>query len=306
MALEVINRVSMVKFGIVSLKEDSEIKNEITNVENMLQSELQFSIRYISFEDNFPTNTCRELLNMNHIPLLTWEFFHQEIGNMDFPLDLLLGGRLDNYIDNFAHDAKKLNSEIYIRLFHEFNFSKHPWSGYNNGAANGGPKKVVQSWLYIINRFKSLNATNVKWIWCPHEPSDFQIENDWNNIDNYWPGDQYADILGMDGFNFFPENPERDFPQFMSFNDLFNNLYNDIQKISDKDIMIMTGTGEFIHDGSISTKTEWINNMFESIETKFINIKYVGWFHYRFNEKVNWKVNSSTKSLEAFRKYLNK
>lgn len=288
------------KLGIVSLEADGRIKNELQDVEKLIDRKLDFAIRYISFENEFPAKSCNEMSEKNSIPVLTWEFFHPDCDQFQCPLDMILEGKLDAYIEEFAKNAKLFKKRVYIRLFHEFNFAKLPWSGEKNGGQAEGPEKVKQSWIHVVNKFKAAGADNVKWIWCAHDASDFPNQYDWNSVANYWPGEEYVDVMGMDGFNFYPQNPERENPGFMSFDDLFCDLYKEMQSLSEKEMMIMTGSAEFNMQSAVSCKAEWIHDMFRNIKESYKKITYLGWFHFTFNENANWKIDSSKESLEAF------
>lgn len=175
-----------------------------------------------------------------------------------------------------------------------------------NGASNGGAEKVKKCWKYIVNKFRDIGANNVKWIWCPHEPSTHVSLESWNKISNYWPGEEYVDLMGIDGFNFYPENPERENPVFHSFESLFSDTYKELIKLSDNPIFIMTGSAEFSNNSDISCKADWINDTFDKIKNIYTQISIIGWFHFKFNENANWQINSSKESLQAFLNAINK
>lgn len=64
-----------------------------------------------------------------------------------------------------------------------------------------------------------------------HEPSYDVSKERWNNVENYWPGDDYVDCMGIDGFNFFPQHPERNNPVLQNFDDCFEESYYQLSKI---------------------------------------------------------------------------
>jgi mannan endo-1,4-beta-mannosidase len=99
---------------------------------------------------------------------------------------------------------RPLNERVLMRFLHEFNGNWYVWSGNKNGQAEGGPEKVVAVWKYVVDRFRKVGADNVKWMWVPHGPSTDRSEEAWNNVSNYWPGDDYVDWIGLDGYNFLP------------------------------------------------------------------------------------------------------
>jgi mannan endo-1,4-beta-mannosidase len=294
--------------GIVLLESIEKMDKEITDLFVYLGKSLKYGLRYITFENDFPSEVCNEFKKNNLIPIITWELFfptgdghnRRKCSKEETHLNELLDGKFDKYLNNFATQAKLWKDIIYLRPLHEFNAGWYVWGGEKNGGIDGGPELIKQCWKYIVKRFRELKVDNVKWIWCPHEPSMHVSRDEWNNIRNYWPGDEYVDLLGIDGFNFYPENPERENPEFFSFESLFSEMYVQIASLSPKPIFIMTGTSEFSREGEISCKSDWINNAFEKIRTIYTQITIVCWFHHKYNEKINWRLDSSEKSIEAF------
>lgn len=300
------------KTGFVSLEEAKNIHTEISEISSLLEKPPVYGLRYISFEDEFPLDICNELKKLDLIPVITWEFFfptldgdnRRDCNIYETHIDELLSGKYDSYLEDFANNVKLWGNKIYLRPLHEFNAHWYVWSGSKNGGLEGGPDKIKRSWIYIVNKFRSLKVDNVKWIWCAHETSDFIPLGEWNKLENYWPGDKYVDLLGLDGFNFYPENPERNNPKFHDFDSLFADIYNEITSLSNKPIMIMTGSSEFSYNGNISCKSDWIDDAFDKINKTYKQIEIVGWFHFRFNERIDWRINSSKESIDAFNRYL--
>lgn len=302
------------EIGIVFLDSINNINNAISSISKKLVKKPKYGLRYISFEDGFPFEICSEFKKFRMFPIITWELFFPTLdGNNrrkcrkeETHLKELLEGKYDGYISSFVSQVKHWKDIVYLRPLHEFNANWYVWGGEKNGGVEGGPELIKQCWIYIVNKFREQNVENVKWIWCLHEPSVGVSLADWNHIKNYWPGDDYIDLLGIDGFNFYPENPERDNPEFYSFDSLFSEMYKQIISLSNKPIFIITGTAEFSREGNISCKADWINDAFEKIRNVYTHISIVAWFHYKYNENINWKIDSSDGSLNAFNESINK
>lgn len=295
--------------GVVSIKDITEVDSEVKEFESLMDKKASYILRYISIAERFPIEFCNLANNNSLEPVLTWELNHPDKGHgrrvcspNETDLPEILAGKYDEYLKRFALDLKAWNKRVYIRLLHEFNANWNVWSGFKNGASSSGSKIVRDVWIYIVDLFRSLEVENVEWIWCPHEPSyDVSLES-WNSIEEYWPGHDYVDLMGIDGFNFYPENPERENPTFLTFDDLFKDTYNRLLKLSDKDIFIMTGCGEFDYKGDIANKPVWLEDAFYKLSTYYSKVKMLFWFNYRFNDKADWRVNSSRESLSIFKR----
>lgn len=279
----------------------------INDFEQISEHEIGSVMWYPTFADSFPTAACNQLIKNNYIPHLTWElFFPDSVDYNTMPIsepyqlmDQVLNGNYDNYIEQFAKEAKKLQSTIYIRFLHEFNGNWYLWSGNKNGGLNGGSQKVVDVWKYVVDKFKAIQADNVKWVWNPHGPSIDTATDDWNAIENYWPGDDYVDWIGMDAYNWYPQDPWGGKRPYRDFDNCFRELYDKCIRIADKPIMIAEfGSPEFNYQNT--DKATWILDAFNKIKNEYPKIKLVLWFH--INKELDWRINSSGKALEAYQK----
>jgi beta-mannanase len=198
---------------------------------------------------------CQKLADRGIIPHLTWELFWpsldpnnaRQTGTNGYEgFNDVLNGKYDEYIDRFAEDAKAFNQKVLIRFLHEFNGNWYVWSGNKNGKAEGGPEKVVAVWKYVVDRFRAKGADNVKWLWVPHGPSTDLSTEEWNNVSNYWPGSDYVDWIGLDGYNFYPKDPWGGTRPLRDFDNCFRALYDSCAVLGDHPMMIAEfGTGEF-------------------------------------------------------------
>jgi len=279
----------------------------IIGFEELIDHEAGSVVWFPTWDDPFPTKACEEARKQGAIPHITWELFWpsvnphhtREIDSTGYEaMDEVLTGKHDAYIDSFATDAKNYGGIVLNRFLHEFNGNWYVWSGNKNGKENGGPEKVVAVWKYVVDRFKAIGADNVKWLWVPHGPSVDLSTEAWNDVANYWPGDEYVDWIGLDGYNFYPTDPWGGARPYRDFDNCFRKLYDDCAKLGNQPMMIAEfGTGEFTYEDK--TKADWIKDAFTKIKNEYPRIKIFTWFH--INKECDWRVNSSQEALAAFR-----
>ena len=83
------------------------------------------------------------------------------------------------------------------------------------------------------------------------------------------------------------------------FDNCFKALYDSCALLGDQPMMIAEfGTGEFESNGF--DKAAWITDAFNKIKTDYPRLKIFTWFN--INKELDWRVNSSPETLEAFRK----
>jgi mannan endo-1,4-beta-mannosidase len=101
-------------------------------------------------------------------------------------------GEWDDYFREFAKKARDLKVDVYYRFGYEMNGNWFPWCGK--------PKPFVAAWRHTWKLFKKEKASNVKWVFSPSVV--WGQRNFKNDILPYYPGEQYVNIVALDGYNF--------------------------------------------------------------------------------------------------------
>ena len=83
--------------------------------------------------------------------------------------------------------------------------------------------------------FEANSVDNVVWVWCPNNGS--APNETWNIPEAYYPGNDYVDWIGFDGYNF---GTTQTWSGWISFFNIYNPLYQKFKNYS-KPIML----GEF-------------------------------------------------------------
>jgi beta-mannanase len=281
-------------------------EHDIKEFEKMIGRKAASVLWYNNWEDPFPINDCEIARHCEVTPHLTWELswpskkiIDEEQSQLKYSgMDEVLSGQHDAYIRKYAMMAKDWGGEILIRFLHEFNGDWYSWSGFKNGAELGGPEKVKRVWKYVVNQFREAGANNVKWVWCPHGKAIDKPDEPWNALVNYWPGNEYVDWMGMDGYNWFPKDPSGNLRPYQDFDNCFREIYVELLNLAKKPIMIgEMSSGEF-KLGKLN-KAAWITETFKKIKSEYPWIKMFTWFNIK--KELDWRANSSPQALEAFR-----
>lgn len=146
-----------------------------------------------------PGNEIQLLLANGYTPIVTWEPLFQGYARLDPVqprLNNIINGDYNAYIDNFAAKMKSYDDTIIIRFMHEFEGDWYPWSLSQN---NQDPTQYISAFRTVVDRFRAIGATKVKWMWCVN--SDYAPYRYYNWIVNAYPGDNYVDIIASDIYN---------------------------------------------------------------------------------------------------------
>jgi len=265
-----------------------------------------FSYNYVLYP--FPIKAYDTASANGSVLLLTWEprdwdtknpfYFNKSI------LPEIISGNFDKYIDSWAGEIKKLDGQILLRFAPEMNTGNFSWSGAKNGGEQEGPKTYIAAYKHIHDRFSKAGVNNVLWVWTPinwgvpFEP--------WNHYSNYYPGNEYVDIIAMDEYNWGTSQP---WSKWDSFNDIYWQFYSQIAKLYPDKVLM---TGEFSCSDKGGDKAKWIKDTFKDIKEKYSKIKAFVWFHINnSNETVNnlmensdWRIDSSPGSANAAKEAL--
>jgi beta-mannanase len=162
------------------------------------------------------------------------------------------------------------------------------WTSWSPGVNGNTSEEFVLAWRKVHDIFEQEGATNVRWVWSPvaHYEGATAFEK-------VYPGHAYADWLGLSGYNW---GNTRAWSRWQSFTGIFGESYETLTNTARKPIII----SEVASAESGGDKAAWIRGAFlREIPRRFPRIRAVVWFH--ANKENDWRVDSSTASLEAYR-----
>ena len=125
------------------------------------------------------------------------------------------------------------------------------------------------------------------WAWCP----DVTDTNNGNAMTmSYYPGDDYVDWTGVDGYNWGSTNGG-----WQTFKQVFQKIYP-LLAAKGKPILI----GEMASAEAGGDKAQWIDEMIPTLKSTFPLFKGVVWFD--VNKETDWRIASSPNALAAFKR----
>lgn len=243
---------------------------------------------YLDWSSSFPKADCEKVYEYGAVPHIVWEPWYW--GNMSaISLNSIYGKKFDKYIRTWAKEIKAWGKPLFLRFAHEFNIEFYPWTILKNKKQ---PDRYIKAFRHVRNIFTEEGVTNVKWVWCPMNYS-YPAE-DWNDYINAYPGDEYVDWIGIDGYNW---GTTKEWSKWQSLGDLFLEPVTRLsRKYPTKPIMI----AEFSSSEKGGNKAEWIKEIPGFLKTNLRNVKSIIWFDIKKED--DWRVNSTVQSQEAFKR----
>ena len=260
--------------------------SNLSTFQNMIGRKLAIVLWYTQWSEPFPAAEAEIVYNNGSVPLITWE---PGIFNAVGTLEAIYSGSYESYVREFIQSAKDWGGPVLLRFAHEMNGNWYAWDGSHNGANLAATQKYKEAWIYIYNVVKSLSADNIYLVWCPNNTNNPIVS--WNTASAYYPGDQYVDWIGVDGYNWGEGG-------WQSFDSVFSGIYAELTALSSKPLLI----GEFASAEQGGGKMDWITDAFAKIQSSYPRVKAFCWFN--INKERDWRVNSSPSAEAAYKQAL--
>jgi Glycosyl hydrolase family 26 len=239
---------------------------------------------------SFPTEPMDDIRAHGSIPVLSWssQAIPSTLSQPDFQLADVVEGRYDEYIREFAAEARDWGHPFFLRFNWEMNGNWFPWSEGVNG---NGAGQYVAAWRRVHDIFASVGAGNVSWVWCPFVDPAGSLQD----LAPLYPGDAYVDWTGLDGYNWGtnPTSPRG----WKSFDQLFRRSYDEIaESIAPGKPMMLGEFGSSEYGGS---KADWIRDALARIPAEYPQIRAALWFD-KFDDDMDWPIETSSSATAAF------
>lgn len=271
--------VGHVKLGIFSKLPGLTTTQSVDRRESQIGRTFAIDNHYYDWVDNFPAALEAGDVAAGRTPMVTWWGIDDAS---------IINGSQDDLIERRADAVKVFRSPIYIRWAAEMNGNWFAWSGPLN---SDDPSLFVQAWRHIHDIFANAGVTNAIWVWAPNadsHPGGFDTSS-WNNWRNYYPGDNYVDWVGIDGYNWGTPGDI-----WQSFGQIFEPIYRDYA--NRKPIMIAE-TGSVESGGS---KARWVRYARTWIKSHPA-VRALCWFDTSESKAgKNWLLDSSSSAFQSF------
>lgn len=245
-----------------------------TTLEKQLGYQLGIVHWYEAFSDPWVPSMVDAASQNGRLPMITWEPHSESLAS-------IAAGSYDGILRTWARGAAAHHGPVYLRPFQEMNTNFFPWGMQ--------PTEFVLAWRHIVDVFRAYGATNVRFVWSPN--LDDNPATVTNKMENYYPGAAYVDVLAIDGYNW---GTCKSWSKWTSFDDLFASAYKRVAALGNQPIWI----AEFGSTELGGDKAQWVRNAFAS--TSFPRIRALVYFDEDNANTCDWRINSSTASLQAF------
>jgi hypothetical protein len=157
---------------------------------------------------SFPLSAVSWIRDAGSIPyirLMLRSSAEQNVAEPTFTLDRIISGDFDDDLRAWARDARDFGSPLIAEYGTEVNGEWFSWNGIWNGAGTldgygdpseyDGPERFRDAYRHIIQIARDEGASNITWVF--HVDGNDIPDEEWNRLEQYYPGDEWIDWLGV-------------------------------------------------------------------------------------------------------------
>ncbi len=249
----------------------------------------------------FPQESLDAIWNFGAVPCLSLEpMTHRGGREIMIPYQKILQGGYDPYLEAFARAARRWRRPFIIRFAHEMNLERYHWGTTRDAYGPSSTAIYRRMFRYLVSLFRRCGAENVLWAFCPNAESVPNPLHDpgaeWNKAADYYPGDRYVDLLGMDGYNWgTTQTRERNgwTSQWQTFEKIFSPLFRSLRSLAPEKPLLVFETACVRQGGN---RARWVRESFAVLERW--QVRGLIWF--QADKEVSWRLDR-TADREAIR-----
>lgn len=238
----------------------------VSSFEHKVGESMDITPTFVNWDDPFPSDIGIK----DKILLVFWEQY-------GVTLNSIISGEQDDVIRAFAKEAAKYKGKVILAPLAEMNGTWDPW----NGAVPGNtPEMVASAWKRIYSVFGSVQ--NVRFAWTVSAVPDPEAPG--NALRRYYPGDEYVDYIGVDGFNF--NEP------YLTYTKIFSATLDSMRQYNKPVLLLSIGCA------AGPKKAEWI---VDTLAVQIPNEPLIhGWVWFNLLKEKDWRVDADDASFAAF------
>ncbi|MGZ0655046.1 glycoside hydrolase family 26 protein [Coraliomargarita sp. W4R72] len=244
----------------------------------------------LSFRRGFPLASVTVSHELGATPVISqelWEWRHRHSEDDSWLLRINRGD-YDEHWRDWARDAKQFGHRVILRFGFEMNGDWFDWGQQ--------PEAFIAAWrrIHQIVRVEA-GADNVEFMFSPNV--EWDVNKPLTQIELYYPGDRYVQLLGLDGYNFGDSHSE--WHRWQTYESVFESSIQKMSQWPQPLYLAEIGTADD------PRKSIWLQDFLNSVQndSRVSGFIYFNHFDSRKGEP-NWLLNSDLETLEVFRQWL--
>lgn len=240
---------------------------------------------YLAWGDKFPSAELAASAG-GRILVLTWEPYLKAEPGRSLLGEIASGGH-DAYMAAFAASLKKYGRPVMLRWGHEPNGDWYSWAGAANGKE---PAIYKKAWRRMAGQVRAVAGQKVRLIFSVN--GEDRPGEDWNRFENYYPGPEYADAVGLDIYNW---GTARSWSSWTRPSRLLKEPYSRALAMAPDKPFFLAEVAACSAGGS---KALWLRRLLYRLRTRYKAVKGFMWFDY--NKECDWRLSSDAEAAAIY------
>lgn len=236
----------------------------------------------------FPTPAANACKKYGATPVISQELWlwRERHANHSNWLENINSGKTDDYWREWAKNAKAFEADVILRFGFEMNGDWFSWGQQ--------PEAFVAAWrrVYSIVR-NDEGAHNVQFMFSPNV--EWDETRKLTAIELYYPGDEFVELLGLDGYNFGDSHSKSH--RWQTYHEIFEKSIENMGQWKKPLILAEIGCADD------PRKAQWMKKFLDAVKADSRVEGFIYFNHFDPNKgEPNWLLNSDPETLQVFKK----
>jgi Glycosyl hydrolase family 26 len=268
-------------------------------------------VAWVYFSNNwyggslFPLSTASWIRERGTIPFIRLMLRSSDENPTPDPrytLDAILNGDFDSELIAWGQAAKAFGTPLIAEWGTEMNGYWFAWNASWNGKESGA-EKFRLAYRHIVETVRAQGANNITWVFHVNDSDD--PEEPWNALENYYPGDDVVDWLGVSVYS--AQTPQDDY--WTDFTEQLDAVMPRLVALADKPVFVL----EFgvTKNNLLGDQAQWADEALTSLlRNRWSAIKGFSWWNETWqnddnsSNDTNMRVQDNPELAGVFRKHL--
>jgi Glycosyl hydrolase family 26 len=252
----------------------------IQRVESQVGRTFAIDHQYERWDSTFPNAYETWSAQQGRIPFINWK---PSKGGTPIPWSRIASGAEDDVIKARADAIKAFGKPMYLTFHHE---------PENDLSAFGTPQDFAAAYRHIVEVMRARGVTNVAFVWTMMAASFTGGTS--AEAASFYPGDDVVDLIGSDGYNWYPAKAGT---QWRSFQSIFQ-ATQDFARAHEKPWMTVEyGVQE--DPANPGRKAAWFRDALATAKSWAPSLK--GLMYFDTTKLYPWDTDSSATSMAAYK-----
>ncbi len=265
------NRSAPLRWGIFEPSYAAKDYKKLDALEEKLGTRFNILVHYMDFKRSDPKEHVLPILKQaakdDRAVELTLQT-NNKLGDPSLVYDVL-NGEYDDYLKDLADAIIESKAVVLLRVGNEMNGD---WCMYSPVHLSRDPDIYVAFYRYVVDRLEASGAgEQMIYVWNPNA-EDFPPYR-WNNPHLTFPGNSYADVIGLTSYN---TGTYYEGERWRDFETMYRKPYETALRLYDRPLMIT----EFASSSIGGDKVAWVQDMLSRIDKDFPELKVAIWWNH--------------------------